>query len=264
MVFDPSPKGDPAVVISAVAHDAKCSASGTPPLERKYGTRAMMLGTVHATMFLARSRWPHLRRFELSDESTFACDAVSQKVRTFAVDLLLRDDTYYERHLNARPVREVVAWTAREVVRKSSEPVDAQEWRDCVHAMPVYDPQLASWVSANGRGVSALVDLHARSGSSWRALFTALSDAYGCAFFASYLDPLIEMFGMQRLLGASYSVEFADVPRADVASEDAGGVVRVFLPAVSGGGGAPNQLGLRKRMAILRARAIRDRIHARS
>jgi hypothetical protein len=267
MMFDPSKGGDPVVAILTVAHDEACSAPDTPPLEKKYGTRAMMLGSVHAMMFLARTRWPHLASFQLDDESTFPCMPLDKKVRTFAADLLLQDRTYYDRHLNAKPLHPFVKRTTADVFERMKRPVDmtgsefAATMGDGTFAKPV-----ASWMAENMPDVADTVDLHRESGSSWRSLFTALSGAYGCAFFACCTTQLIDLFNMNRLLGAAYGVRFeASGVSARGATAAAPLTIDVRMLQDGGDGGSRNArrcaLALRRRLGAMRASAMWDRMH---
>lgn len=68
LMFDPRPEGeDPTVVVESVKHDSTCAEEGLP---RKYGTRAMILGTMNVLVDVARSRYPHLKEFEPERDST--------------------------------------------------------------------------------------------------------------------------------------------------------------------------------------------------
>jgi len=69
------------------------------PIEPKKGTRAMLLGALHTLKYIAQTKkkWPHLKVFHLSDESTYKCSPkFKNEIHTFATDLLTGDQTYYE------------------------------------------------------------------------------------------------------------------------------------------------------------------------
>lgn len=270
MRFDPSVgSDDPAVVILAVAHDDRCSAPGTPPLEKKYGTRAMMLGAAHAMVFLARDegRWPHLRSFQLDDESTFRCDhpVPGKKVVTFAADLLSRDRTYYERHLNAELLNPAAASSRSSAIRRVKEPVDmnGDEFVSVLIQGVMNGATESDWISRHSKQIAALVDAHMADSLSWRILIRALSDRYGCAFFACCTRQLIDFFRMNRMVGASYGVRFEDLPRATATR--ASSAIEVLLLSEpdrqTGGGQAATSTAtrMRKRLGAARKAAFWNR-----
>lgn len=213
MLFDPSRGGDPIVNIIAVLHDARCSAPGTPLLERKRGTRAMMLGACHALMAVARQKgWIHLTTFHITDESTFSCPPISNKVRTYGADVLLQDRTYYERHLNALPLSRLVQNAADAARARMREAVD-MDGRSFVDAMLAYQlPKYTAWLVAHADEIESAVQDAFDARRTWRELFTSLGDGFGCEFFACCGEQLSTMFALGRLMGAAYGVTFADVP----------------------------------------------------
>lgn len=239
MCFNPTRGQSTVVDINAIAHDEKCSAKGTPPLEKKYGTRAMMLGAVHCMMFLASSRWPHLQSFSLTDESTFFCQPAFKKVKTFAPDLLLRDKTYYQRHLNMDIVKLEVRQTVDNIVKRMAEHVDmtGDEFMGEMLDETLLTPELVKWLKDNTQDIVACVEDH-RDLKTWRMLLQTLSDKFGCMFFACCSSQLMNLFNMHRLMGAEYTVKFEDVPHAhtsSASSQQTGDTINVTFR--SGGGG---------------------------
>jgi hypothetical protein len=267
--------GSEEVVISAFMHDEACSGRGMPPLEKKSGSRAMLLGSVHAMMFLAKKRWPHLEYFTLADEATFLCEPASAKVRTCVTDLLLTGKTYYERHLNAKPVSGVVARATRHVIDRMQSSVDMSGGEfvalieNGIDLLSRRHSHLAGWIPENKDDIGALVDEYAETEQSWRALFTALNDKYGCVFFACCEYQLRDAFSMHPLVGAAYTVRFEDVPRGRMTSglqsqshqiQRSPGSIRVSLSSVSGGGSNKrSSYAARKRIRRLKALAMFER-----
>jgi hypothetical protein len=262
MRFDPSIGGDPIVNILRVSFDEECSAKETSPLVRKDGTRAMLLGALHVVMSIAEQRrgWSHLKLFVLNDDSKFPCIPTSRKVRTIVADALLRDDVYYERRINARPVDANVSRAIEAVRARMRTPVDVSGKRFvkrmgegiAVTSSNADDQTDAvrnireKWLSGNLRSVDDIVEEHRRSGKTWRELFAALHAEYGCAFFSSCEQQLVEMFKMKRLVGALYQVAFKDVPRS------------VAVHVTIGGGGVAALRRRKERMATVRTRAFRE------
>lgn len=213
MLFDPDPADeDPAVVIEAVNYDARCTADDTPDLVRKYGTRSMVLGAMHAVMRRAARAYPHLSEFQLADEASYPCAQLPpHRVKTYATDLLLFDRTYYERHLGVALAKPRDLRVAEEVRRRVRGPIDLTFdafWSAVATATDAQPPELGAWLEARRAAVQRLFE----GAATWRAFFQRAHARWNCAFFAACWYQLCGLFGMRSLLGALYRVAFKDVP----------------------------------------------------
>lgn len=212
LAFSTDPAED-SVMVQTVIHDPACTPAGQLPLARKTGTRAMLLGALHAMRALAREEYPHLLRVELSDESTFPCPPLSRAVHTFATDVLLQGTTYYQRHLGMAPARGIVKSTLRAAAERMRSPVEDgfNAWWAQLSAdgLGQTDEQRA-WLSANEDGVRAIFFRVGRG--TWGALFRELHAQYDCTFFAACAMQLVNMFHLTPLLGALWQVDMDALP----------------------------------------------------
>ena len=152
--FDPRPGShDHVAVIQSIQHDTECAQEGLP---KKYGTRAMILGALNALKDISRERYPHLQTIELNDEAAYPCPpyAVSEddKIKTFATDLLLRGETYYERYLRVKPCKQMVSDVVSDVkarVSKRSDVSFSDFWNTMVGELaidPKRKPEEVDWL----------------------------------------------------------------------------------------------------------------------
>lgn len=102
MLFEDSPEAKE-IVIDFVTWNPKCAKSGN--LERKYGTRRMLLGALLCVIELVKEKgMNHLSEFVLADEATYSCPPLSKTVFSFVSDIFVIGETYYARHLKMQPV----------------------------------------------------------------------------------------------------------------------------------------------------------------
>lgn len=221
LMFDPRPIGDDrTVVIESVKHDTNCAAEGLP---RKYGTRAMILGTLNFLREIARERYPHLQEIELADEASYPCPpfAVEEdgNIKTFATDLLLSGTTYYERHLNVTPCKNSVLKSVNAVKRRVAEPVDLTFdtfWAkltgdDGVENDTERTADQLRWLSDKKGSVRKVFERH--GSTSWRVFFQNVHKKHGCVFFSCCWWRLCIVFDMTRLVGAAWVVSFGNLPQ---------------------------------------------------
>lgn len=226
LMFDPRPNSDDrTVVIESIKHDTNCAAEGLP---RKYGTRAMILGTLNFLRDLARERYPHLREIELADEASYPCPpfAVEEdgKIKTFATDLLLSGATYYERHLNVKPCKKIVLQNVNSVKRRVARPVDMTFdtfWNRLTGVEEIDTERTADqlrWLSDKKDSVRRAFERH--GSTSWRAFFQKVHKKHGCVFFSCCWWRLCIVFDMKRLLGAAWVVSFGNLPHQHYTTDD--------------------------------------------
>jgi hypothetical protein len=223
MLFDPTPRNaDTVVIIEAIKYDKRCTSAGTPPMPRKYGTRTMMLGAMHAMMFRAAQRYPHLAEFQLQDEAKYPCPdlAPDATVKTFATDLLLDGRTYYERHIGMLPIESRVANIADGVRARMRTPID-MPFDDFWDALTVPSADRGdiwrpsehyTWLESRKPELKQMYEQSRSDGDTWHAFFSRVHSRWNCAFFATCWWRLCQLFGMQRIVGATYRVAFEDVP----------------------------------------------------
>lgn len=226
--FDPNPRHkDPVVTVQSIKHDKRCAEEGLP---RKYGTRAMILGTLNVLKDIAHHRYPHLRTIELNDEASYPCPpfAVQEdnKIKTFATDLLLRNETYYERHLNVRPCREPIKQIVTATKSRVNRAIDVSFeafWKniggsshaqqDAGSPTDVHRaPEQIKWLHDNAPMIQQLFTEYYNRRQSWKVFFQRLHQEYGCTFFACSWWRLCVLFNMTRLVGAAWSVSFDRLP----------------------------------------------------
>jgi len=242
------------IIVARIVHNPKCSLPGTPDLEKKYGTRAMILGALHCVKMLAETRWRYLTRFALQDESTYKCPPLDMKVMTSASDLFLQDNTYYERHLNMRLQNRRASDAKTRALEKIHGPVDLT-WNGfwlllTDESANFTTPEKTAWLEANKAAIRQLFSSSAAGSATttWRTLFTALHDKFGCSFFAASLLQLSKRFGMMPIMGASYAVDFSDLPNASVET-------RVVVD-IRGGGDAGSSSFPTQKMIRLKNEAV--------
>lgn len=215
----PSQKWDDTVVVDSIKHDTKCAAEGLP---RKYGTRAMILGTFNVLKELAKDRYPHLREFHLDDEASYPCPPFSvgngKRIKTFATDLLLAGKTYYERHLNVKPCSVAVLNIVNNVKKRVTEPIDMtfdSFWTHLVGPVP-HDTERTSeqlnWLVNRKDALRRSYEKSTTAHDNWREFFQTVHQKYGCVFFSCCWWRLCIMFNMTRLVGASWKVSFKRLP----------------------------------------------------
>jgi hypothetical protein len=216
--FDPTPKSDDTTVtIQSVAYHSECAEEGLP---RKYGTRSMILGMLNVLKTIAKDRYPHLSTIELNDEASYPCPpfAVREdgKIKTFATDLLLQGNTYYERHLHITPCRETTKNILKTVKARVSRPADvsfSMFWKALVGEVAndtERKPEQLDWLSDHKESVREHFERHASV--SWRNFFRSLYEQYNCVFFSCCWWRLCILFVMTRLVGAAWSVSFDRLP----------------------------------------------------
>ena len=224
---------DDRVNIANIVHNESCSARNVAPMEKKYGTRAMMLGSTHAMILIAKERFPHLNSFVLQDEATYKCLPLEIKNRTFASDLLLRDDTYYERHLNMEPVLQRIKDAKQAILSRVHARISRRKsfesfWKSLTDKR---DDELEKllWLLENKIGIREDYD----SSDTWRNFFIRMHQKHSCSFFAACGNQLIRIFHMSSMLGKQYIVNFEDLP--NLSNKDQTG--EISLVPQSGGGG---------------------------
>lgn len=254
LVFDPRPGGDSTIIVQSVKHGQECAVEGLP---RKYGTRAMILGTLNVLKYLAQGlrRYPHLKEIVLEDEATYPCPPLSNEnggtIRTFATDLLLSRQTYYERHLNVRPSRRLIADIVDSVKRRVEGPIDVtftEFWSILTEARGVDNdifrgPRLVEWLRKRESEVKELFGTCEEQEGTWGDFFKEIHKRWGCAFFSCCWWRLCVLFGMTRLAGACWTVPLTRLPQNDFEIRHTGGAA---------GGGPPTKMRERA------AREIKD------
>ena len=207
--WDPDPTtSDGSVHIASIVHNSHCSSS-SKSLEKKYGTRAMVLGSLNAMKAIAADRWPFLSTFFLQDEATFNCPPLEKSVRTFAVDLLIGDMTYYERHLDVHPDRDLVRFAKERMLRRVHGKIPtklefSKVFEDFLSGS-ARDEEKIAFLNENYVNISTSYGY----APTWRSFFIEMHRTYGCSFFAACGASLIDMFEMRPLLGAGWVVEFS-------------------------------------------------------
>ena len=217
IIIDPSDRNITSANIFTLVHDHLCSAPGTPPLEKKYGTRAMLLGSLYCVVHLSRTKWPWLTRFFLQDEGTYNCPPLDMKVLTTASDYLVKDDMYYERHIGVHPDLKKVLNAKHRVLRLVKQDIAMNFkafWETLVTSQRAFTlDEKQEWLDDNRLVIKDIYNKE--STITWRDLFIALQDEFGCSFFACTLMRLKEMFKMSPLIGAGWVVDFEELPGVD-------------------------------------------------
>lgn len=234
LAYDPRPGGDSAVIVQSVKHDRECALEGLP---RKYGTRAMILGSINLLKYLALDlkRYTHLKELVLDDEARYHCPPLSDfeggKIRTFATDLLLSGQTYYERHLHVRPSKPLIADIVTSVKRRMEGHIDVpflEFWEvlTAKHSVKNDIPRNARLVEWLKKRESEVMEMYEKAGegsSCWRDFFGEVHTRWGCTFFTCCWWRLCVLFGMTRLAGACWTVAFARIPKHEFQIRQMGG-----------------------------------------
>lgn len=222
--FDPtSGSNDTTAVIQDVRYNSRCADEGLP---RKYGTRAMMLGILNVFKDVAHTEYQHIRTIEINDEATYPCPSFSVKddgkIRTFATDLLLRGETYYERHMGVEPRRQACSDTVNRVKSRVSRSIDIdfKTFWDVLSLsdrdFPASDTQRTSkqidWLLAHRNQIQSQFERHKQTNQSWSAFFHQLHVVYDCVFFSCCWWRLCILFNMTNLVGATWYVPFSALP----------------------------------------------------
>lgn len=200
-------------------------------MPRKYGTRSMLSGTLNFLKTISRERYPHLKSIELSDEATYPCPPFATKedgkIKTFATDILLHGNTYYERHLNVIPCRDGIKRILEAAKSRASGPVDvpfSTFWEALVGEVArdtERKPEQLRWLRDRKQDIQDRFDQHGRT--SWRTFFRALHKEYDCVFFSCCWWRLCILFNMTRLVGAAWTVSFDRLPRKAFTLHQVGG-----------------------------------------
>jgi hypothetical protein len=224
---------DDRVNIANIIHDVNCSSKNVAPLEKKYGTRAMMLGSTHAMILIAKERFPHLKSFVLQDEATYNCPPLEKNNRTFASDLLIRNDTYYERHLNMEPVLERIKVAKSKILSRVHAPIRKPFdvfWTSLTSERDK-EPEKLSWLLENMIGIRE----DYASSKTWRNFFIKMHQKHSCSFFAACGNQLLNIFHMSSMLGKQYIVKFEDLP--NLSNKDRTGELSLVPYESQSGGG---------------------------
>ena len=226
--FDPSPDKDDDLghmaTIQSYCFNAKCTRSGTRPLEPKSGSRSMLLGALYALLHLAHKekRWLHLTTFSLNDESDYKCklNAAGKEynINTFATDLLTQGTTYYQRYLNA----ELSASRARKTCKNARKtilspvPLSGHEFlnqlQGLVNPDHILDEEQVQWMHSNSSSLKYIFDDAKQKGNSWETAFKHVQSMFACKMYACCFEQLIIFFNLLSLKGASYEVYYKNLP----------------------------------------------------
>ena len=232
---------DKAAIIQTLKHDAKCSKNMT--LEKKYGTRPMLLGALHCAKEFAAQYMPHVNKFMLADESSYNCPPLSSNVKTIATDVLLLKETYYARHLNMKPTSQLIKDTIAEARERLNNAFDMNfsEFWERIHGQGRATDYLRSsqtneqkqWLDKNKQDIRDIYLDSKKNEFTWHQLFDRMYTKYGCTFFASCALRLIDIFELNALIGAAWMVRFRNLPTIVNGSE-----IKVSVNEMNGGGGA--------------------------
>lgn len=254
--FDPHSIDEKMFTIQTVVHDPKCSRVGTPEMEKKYGTRAMMLGAIHCVKELAETRWPKIIGFALHDQGTYKCQPLDMHLKTSLSDLFLMDNVYYERHLNMKLEQHRIQKTkiiSLNLINSDISLSFDEFWRVVSSNVEFFHTvEKANWLNDKKAEIKNIFDAHRNKEESWRTMFAALHSKLGCSFFAATLMPLARLFKMVPLIGACYVVNFDDLPKAKVSAKT---IFKVLIG--SGGGDQRDNLSMFpiKKIELLREKA---------
>lgn len=210
--------GSKTVVIQSLTWGANCTKVGT--LEKKYGTRRMLVGALLCARRMLRNEFPHLDNFELQDEAGFPCPPYSRSVKTFATDVFLLGQPYYARHVNMQPISDSVKRSLHNANLRLARAVDMSAERFwAVLTTDAYprgagvqsqSRQQLEWLTTNKNAILAEWSIAA----TWFDYFRGLQASFGCTFFACCAMRLVDEFRLNSLLGASWRVHFDDLPEA--------------------------------------------------
>ena len=250
---------DKQAVVQTLKHDSKCAKNMT--LERKYGTRLMILGALHVAIHFGAERMPHVKTFVLSDESSFECSPLSNKLKTIVTDVLLLDDTYYARHLNMKPETQRSKDILEDARKALANEVDLSfsvfwerifgKGKQDERLANTQTPEQKDWLQTHKDEIKIIYKDTKRDEATWRVLFQRLYRSYGCTFFASCALRLVDMFRLNGLVGASWVVKFKDLP-----SQVNGHDIKVQLRPMIGGNAASSKAHGRLGKLYLKQRAF--------
>ena len=232
-------QGDKEAVVQALKHDSKCAKNMT--LEKKYGTRRMLLGAMHCAMHIAAKKMPHINKFVLQDEASYNCPPLSHGVKTMATDVLLIGEPYYARHLNMKPadgrVKEAIK-DVRKVLAKNIEMSFSEFWsriygpgREGDYLSMTQSKEQKEWLHAHKSEIKTMYKKYANAGNSWQSFFNHVYSVYGCTFFASCAMRLVDMFRLNCAIGSAWVVRFKNLPGAADGAD-----IDVEIQQMSGGG----------------------------
>ena len=216
-------RDDKEAVISIFIHNTKCAKNMT--MEKKYGTRRMLLGACLFVRDLASRRMPTVNKFVLTDEASYPCPPLSMAIKTFATSVLLYGKTYYEKHLNMKPVTHRVRKAIKQANKTMKSEIydtfdvfwkrirEKQAFSDRNILQNTQSPSQLAWLDNNKSDIRIIFIDAINSKHTWRKLFETLYDKYGCTFFASCALRLVDYFELNKLLGAAYKVRFKNLPQ---------------------------------------------------
>ena len=194
------------VRITGVIHDSDCAF-----FEERYGTRSMLLGSMHIFMFLSETRWPHLDSFVIQDKSTFINKPLGKKIRNFGTDLFFEDTTYYQRVLNVQPIND------KNVVRNLSkliqDPFKISFDKFWLIATPIEIGGLDGNETTNDKILwltshkDAIREAFEDSGS-FRALFVRMRVLFGEEFFKCCTMAFFDHFDMWQYKNTKWAIDY--------------------------------------------------------
>ena len=231
------------VTMGTFVYHPKCTAIGTADLGKKKDTRSMVLGAMHCIRELAETRWPQLKGFQLHDEGSYSCAPLDMELCTTASDILLMDDTFYERHFNMRFEQKIVLDAKEAALMKihARVDVDFEEFWSVVWPAGQVPSDLfitskkTAWLESNKADVKRVYEhLFKKDSTTWRTMMRAMHERFGCSFFAATLMQMARFFRIKPILGACLVVDFGEMPTAKI---DAEIHMSVELGKLRGGGG---------------------------
>ena len=153
----------------------------------------MVIGAMHCVRELAETRWPELKGFELQYEGAYICPPLDMDLRTTASDVMLMDETYYERHYNMKLQEAEVEEAKRAALVKIHGKVD-MDFRTFWDTIVLSDRELfvtpakRAWLEANESSIKRVFERATTTlSTTWRGLMQAMHAKFGCSFFAATL-----------------------------------------------------------------------------
>jgi len=250
--FDPLPDADADeenkfATLQSIYYEDKCAGKKMlRPLDPKKGTRSMILGALHAFKYLAHTKnmWPHLTTFILTDESTYKCAHSFKKIEieTFATDLLTGDQTYYERHLNAKLVSNVARISKAGLRQRMMTIVDVNGiifWKE-IEKISIEEVLLTNkqkrWMQTFSKDIIELLDEMKLLKRTWQEFFLECRDICGCDFYACCSRQIVRYFAIEKLRGAAYVVKMDELPGSHLKNTMVKDVIKVNLHLRGGKG----------------------------
>ena len=227
------------IVVSRIVHHGQCTREDSKPLEKKYGTRMMVLGALNVMKSLAAERWPALRSFHLQDESVFACLPLEKAVRTFSTDLFLMDSTYYERHVGFELERADARKSKRALLKRVKRPLKQSystfdDFWNTIAPIAIggsYDgpttTEKTKWLERNVDEIRRIFSRSMGLNHTGREFFLELHSSFSCDFFASVGNALIDDYKVRELMGAAYKLPFGRLREIDVHTSFSGGSSKI-------------------------------------